>query len=197
MVKFSNKVERYTQVRLRPPSASPGRSPSPHCAPLRRDTARAYALVALTRTLTVKKGVILVKKRSSFECSTNHLRRTAGKAGKVFRSQGRARSPHRAAENLHLPAINLLVLHSGVATFRLPCSLLPAVAPKWQRSQIPGAREKRGAKTAKSRQKPPKTAMKPNWDKALVGNSDPMAGRARFKVTMREPRRAVEFLTDH
>jgi hypothetical protein len=34
--------------------------------------------------------------------------------------------------------------------------------------KISGARDKRGAKTA----------MKPNWDKDLVGNPDPMAGRA-------------------
>jgi hypothetical protein len=61
-------------------------------------------------------------------------------------------------------------------------------------NEIPGAREKRGAKTAKSRQKPPKTAMKPNGDKSLAGNSDPMAGRARFRVTIREPRRDAEFL---
>ena len=77
---------------------------------------------------TVKKWVISVKKRSSFECSINHLRRTAGKTGQV--SFGRVR-----------------------------CGC---------RIEILGARAKRGAKTA----------MKPDWEKALVGNSDPMAGRA-------------------
>ena len=70
----------------------------------------------------------MVKKRSSFECSINHLRRTAGKTGQV--SFG-----------------------------RVGCGC---------RIEILGARAKRGAKTA----------MKPNWDKVLVGNSDPMAGRA-------------------
>jgi hypothetical protein len=36
--------------------------------------------------------------------------------------------------------------------------------------------------------------MKPNWDNVLAGNIDPMAGRARFRATIREPRRATEFL---
>ena len=140
-----HKVERSTQVRLGPPCAPPGRSQSPDRAPLRRSSARANALGALSRTLTLKKGIILVKKRSSFECSINHLRRTAGKAGQV-------------------------------SFDRVGCGC---------RIEILGARAKRGAKTA----------MKPDWDKALVGNSDPMAGRARFRVTIREPRRAAEFLS--
>jgi hypothetical protein len=52
------------------------------------------------------------------------------------------------------------------------------------RIEILGMRAKRDAKTA----------MKPNWDEALAGDSDSMAGRARSRVTIREPRRSVEFL---
>jgi hypothetical protein len=79
---------------------------------------RQPSFVAWHTFWTVKKHLILVNKRSSFECSINHLRQTAGKDGQV--SFG-----------------------------RVGCGC---------RIEIPGARVKRGAKTAKSRQKPPKTA---------------------------------------
>jgi hypothetical protein len=46
-------------------------------------TAPKWCNFAWPTSWTVKKHLILVKKRSSFECSINHLRRTAGKAGKV------------------------------------------------------------------------------------------------------------------